>query len=75
MLKEQLMEVGKRLAKEQQARDKVVDQGRRAFRLGIEQRNCPLSSDLAKLWNAGWENEKKAFDAVWSRPRREGSPM
>ena len=76
MLKEQLMEVSKRLAKEQEGRDKIVDQGRRAFRLGIEFRDCPLP-DLSqrKLWEAGWENEKKSFDAVWPKRGREGSYM
>lgn len=55
--------------KESQAgRDKVVNQGRLAYRMGIEFRNCPLKElSQRKLWEAGWTKEEITFKQMLDR--------
>ncbi len=55
----------------QAARDKVVQQGRRAYRLMIELRDNPLNSPTdRKLWEEGWTKEARDFAA--KSPQRGG---
>jgi hypothetical protein len=68
MLKEQLGRYAEHLKTEQQARDRVVDKGRLAYRMGIELRNNPekvLSAQ--KLWEIGWEKERGSFTQMLDR--------
>ena len=53
---------------QQVARDKVVDQGRRAYRLMIELRDNPLNTPTdRKLWEEGWTKEARDFTATKGR--------
>lgn len=53
---------------QQAARDKVVNQGRRAYNLGIELRNNPLNSPTdRKLWEEGWELARRDTTALIQR--------
>jgi len=73
MLKEQLSHYAEHLKTEQQARDKVINKGRLAYRMGIELRNNPekvLSSQ--KLWEIGWEKEREIFQQMLDRWKRNG---
>jgi ribosome modulation factor len=59
------------MATEQQKRDALVEQGGRAYHLGIERHNCPLNEPSSRqLWVEGWDKAKKAFEALF--PAREG---
>jgi hypothetical protein len=43
-------------------RDEVIAQGRRAFRMDIDQRNNPRKTDgERKLWDIGWTAERDAW--------------
>jgi hypothetical protein len=67
-----LQQLKQSIATEQQKREDVIEQGGRAYRLGIERGNNPhkeLSS--RELWNIGWDKAKKAHEALFpSRERR-----
>ena len=67
MLKRELTEYADRLKQRQQERDAIVDKGRRAYRFGIELRNCPLTDSAAALWKIGWENERSVFERLLQR--------
>ncbi len=57
----------------QAARDKVVQQGRRAYRLMIELRDNPLNSPTdRKLWEEGWTKEARDFA---TKNQRKEAPM
>lgn len=48
--------------------DAVVQQGRRAYHLGIEQRSNPLNRQLEReLWDKGWENARDKWTALLRR--------
>jgi hypothetical protein len=71
MLKEQLTRYAEHLKTDQQARDRVVDKGRLAYRMGIELRNNPekvLSAQ--KLWEIGWGKERESFTQMLDRWKR-----
>jgi hypothetical protein len=71
MLKEQLSRYAEHLKTEQQTRDKIVNKGRLAYRMGIELRNNPeklLSAQ--KLWETGWEKERESFTQMMDRWKR-----
>lgn len=52
------------LAKQDAERDALVDKGRRAYRFGIEKRDCPEKVESARaLWAMGWEKERE-FEAA-----------
>ena len=67
-----LQQLKSQIVTEQQKRDALVEQGGRAYRMGIEKHMCPLSDLSAKqLWTEGWDKARKAFEAVFpSRERR-----
>ena len=61
------------LATEEQKRQEIIEQGARAFKLGIEQRNCPRKFEgERKLWDIGYEKARKSFDEML---RRNGGNM
>jgi ribosome modulation factor len=56
------------LRTEQAKRDALVDQGRRAYHLGIEERDCPLNEpSQRKLWSDGWRIARDKFSAMLKR--------
>jgi hypothetical protein len=71
MLKEQLIKYAEHLKTEQAVRDRVVNKGRLAYKMGIELRNNPeklLSAQ--KLWETGWEKERESFTQMMDRWKR-----
>jgi ribosome modulation factor len=53
------------LANQDAERDALVDKGRRAYRFGIEKRDCPERIESARaLWVIGWERAQKEFEAT-----------
>ena len=70
MLEEQLKKYSAHLQTEQAQRDKVVDKGRLAYRMGFELRANPEKGEgIRKLWEIGYRKEQEAFEAA-NRPRR-----
>lgn len=68
-----LTELKNQMATEDAKRQSVIEQGRRAWHLGIEKNNCPLKELSARnLWVEGWEKARKEFDAT---PSQRGGPM
>lgn len=66
-----LQQLKSQIQTEQSKRDALVEQGGRAYRMGIEKHNCPLSDLSARqLWSEGWEKAKKQFESMF--PSREG---
>ncbi len=48
--------------------DEFVDEGRRAYRLGIEERDCPKTEDRSrKLWLEGYRKERDKFTQLLQR--------
>jgi hypothetical protein len=71
MLKEQLSKFAEHLKTEQAQRDKIVDKGRLAYRMGIERFNNPEKVPSAqKLWEVGWEKEQELFRNMLDRWKR-----
>ena len=71
MLKEQLTKYAEQLKREQVSRDRMVDLGRLAYRMGIELRNNPERFLSArKLWEIGWEKERESFQQMLDRWKR-----
>lgn len=63
-----LQQLKQDLKTEQQKRDALVEQGARAYRLGIEERNCPLNEDSGrKLWLEGYTKEREKFSSMLKR--------
>lgn len=49
-------------------RDEMIEQGARAYRMGIELRNNPRREDgKRKLWEIGWTKARNAFDELLKR--------
>jgi hypothetical protein len=72
MLKDQLMKYSEHLQTEQALRDKVVDKGRLAYRMGFELRANPEKGEgVRKLWEIGYKKEQETFEAS-NRPARRG---
>jgi hypothetical protein len=56
------------LITEESKRKEVVALGARAYHLGIEQRDCPLTALSEKnLWNEGYRIAQDAFSALLRR--------
>ena len=56
------------LISEEAKRAALVNQGRRAYRLGIDARNCPLNNlSEQNLWNEGYRLELESFNAMLKR--------
>jgi hypothetical protein len=71
MLKEQLTRYSEHLKDEQAERDKIVNRGRKCYRMGIEKRNNPERVPSAqKLWEVGWEKEREVFQQLLDRWKR-----
>jgi len=63
-----LLEVKERIDAAQVARDKVITQGRRAYRMGIEKRDNPLNTPSdRKLWEHGFDLERESFGTMLTR--------
>jgi len=68
MLEEQLKQVSLRIQDAQAERDKVIDRGRRAYRMGFEKRANPLNQPSERaLWERGYELEEKKFNEMTQR--------
>lgn len=66
--KRTLAQLKQQMSEEQKKRDAVVDKGRRAYHLGIEEYNCPENEPSArKLWAAGWHLAKEKFEKLFPR--------
>jgi hypothetical protein len=67
-----LAQLKQQMSTEQAKRDALVDKGRRAYHLGIEEYNCPEKDPSArKLWSAGYKIAKEKFEALFpSRVRQ-----
>ena len=60
-----LSELKQSMATEAAKRDEVVEQGGRAYRLGIEKKDCPLREPSQRqLWSEGWDKARKAFESM-----------
>jgi hypothetical protein len=61
------------IATEAAKRDAVIAQGARAYQMGIEMFNNPVSSDgPRKLWEIGWTKARDTFNELL---RRNGGTM
>ena len=57
-----LQQLKANIKSEDDKRQALIDQGRRAYRFGIEQRDCPLKElSEQKLWGIGWEKSRNEF--------------
>jgi hypothetical protein len=57
-----LMQLKANLQSEEDKRQALIDQGRRAYKLGIEEVNCPLKElSERKLWSLGWTKARNEF--------------
>ncbi len=66
-----LLEVKERLDAAQVERDKVIERGRRAFRLGIEKRDNPVNTPSErKLWENGYDLEREKFAGLQARMKQ-----
>lgn len=62
MLNEQLAGYKTSMQAAQAERDKIIDQGRRAFKMMIERRDNPLNSPSARaLWEKGYDLEREKW--------------
>lgn len=53
---------------EQAKRDALVEQGGRAYRMGIEERDCPLNDpSQRKLWSEGYRIAREKFSTMLKR--------
>ena len=56
------------LQDEQTKRDALVERGRAAFKLGIEERDCPMGDpSQRKLWTDGYRLEREKFSTMLKR--------
>ena len=56
------------LEKGRREEDLIIDQGRRAYRMGIEKRANPLNVPSARtLWERGWDLEQIKFEGMLRR--------
>lgn len=56
------------IATEEQKRQAIIEQGAAAYKLGIDQRNCPRKElGERKLWDIGYDKARKAFDEMLRR--------
>lgn len=60
------LQAGKaRMQSEEVKRNAVIEQGGRAYRMGIEKRNCPLNDDRRALWEMGWDRAEQDFKKLF----------
>ena len=63
-----LEQVKANLQREAVANDQIAARGRLAYRMGIERRNNPENSPVARtVWERGWDAAKVEFEAMQAR--------
>ncbi len=56
------------LDKEAAVNDRIAAKGRLAYRMGIERRNNPENTPVARtVWERGWDAAKVEFEAMQAR--------
>ncbi len=63
-----LEQVKANLQREAVTNDRIAARGKVAYRLGIERRNNPENSPVARtVWERGWDAAKIEFEALQAR--------
>jgi len=63
-----LEQVKTNLQHEAATNDQIASKGRLAYRMGIERRNNPENSPVARtVWERGWDAAKVEFEALQAR--------
>jgi len=60
-----LQQLKTRMQSDEEKRKAVIEQGTRAYRMGIEKRNCPIPDDRRMLWEMGWDKGKVEFEKLF----------
>lgn len=68
MKSQALEQIKANLQKEAASNDRIAGIGKLAYRMGIDRRNNPQNSPVARtVWERGWDAAKTEFEAMQAR--------